>query len=508
VFYKTKEVQDILKIGRTSMYKLIREGKIDFCHYNGEYRFTVKHINDYLISVGLQDALLPQQPEGLQPSGDMVKFDYADSSTLKIEHDDSDASPSTERKEEVEMKQSDGTYTKRGNPFRRVGKKGTTWVAMYYITASDGKKQQKYKGGFRTKAEAQVFLNDVRAKIANHTYVEPSKITVKEYIEKWFEDNYKRYENNGDNQRQYSSNTIYQYENDIRRNIVPYIGGIPLQALNRQCVKKLYDDLLERGLSANSIRLTNSVLSKALNEAVYDGLIAINPCKGVRKPKITKYAAKVFDEEETKCLMKAIRGTSVELPILIALSLGVRRGEALGIRFGDCDFQNNTIHIQQQITMVKHDGTGQEIYGLAPLKTEKSNRVIGAPPALMTMIKKRWIQVKKDKLKCRDYDDKDLVNCHEDGTFLNPKSVYRQYRRIIKGAGLPANRFHDLRGTQITMAYAKGAPLKYISENAGHSTISMTANTYCQVTPESRHVCAGIMQSVLFETQTTQTKNN
>jgi excisionase family DNA binding protein len=503
VFYTTKAVQDILKIGRTSMYQLLRERKIDFCRYGNEYRFTKQQINAYLKSVGLPPVF--ETDSALQTDSSVVECYHQPDSTLKTEYSDNDASPSAERKEEAEMKNTNKTYSKRGNPFKRKGKKGITWVAMYFITDSEGKRKQKYKGGFQTKAEAQMFLDDIRAKIANHTYREPSKITVKEYIEKWFEDNYKRYENNGNNQRQYSSNTIYQYENDIRRNIVPYIGGILLQALNRQHVKKLYDDLLERGLSANSIRLTNSVLSKALNEAVYDGLIAINPCKGVRKPKITHYAAKVFDKEETIRLMNAIKGTSVELPILIALSLGLRRGEALGIRFSDCDFRNNTIHIQRQVTMVKHDGQGCEVYGLAPLKTEKSNRIIGAPPTLMGMVKKRWVQVAKDKRKCENYQDMDLVCCHEDGTFLNPKSVYRQYRRIIARAGLPANRFHDLRGTQITMAYAQGAPLKYISENAGHSTINMTANTYCQVTPESRHVCADIMQSVLFGTQAATT---
>ena len=171
-------------------------------------------------------------------------------------------------------------YGKRGNPFKR----GKTWTIIYYpIDPKTGKKKQKWKGGFKTKKEAQEALYEINAKINSNTYIEPTKITLAEYLTKWYDTHCTP---------RLSSNTLRGYRVNIENHIIPNIGHIPIQQLSRGQIQKFYFDLYEGDnnsndknnttkLSARSILYIHRVLNKALKDAVRDGILIRNPAEGV-----------------------------------------------------------------------------------------------------------------------------------------------------------------------------------------------------------------------------------
>jgi len=249
-----------------------------------------------------------------------------------------------------------------------------------------------------------------------------------------------------------------------------------------------------QGLSPRTIKYIFSTLRKALNEAVYDNLLVKNPCLGAKRPLEEKYHADVYDEEQVKILLQGLKGTALETEVMLALFLGLRRGEVLGLRFGDCDFKSNQIRICQQVTTIKSDYGNGSTYGIKKLKTKSSNRTVTAPGFIMKSIRTRQTQVSSQKsIQAQAYEDNDLVSCNANGTPRSPQALYRQYKRLISRLGLPDSRFHDLRHTYASLLLENDTELKIISETLGHSTISTTANIYVDILSK-RDKPAQIMQ--------------
>ena len=119
----------------------------------------------------------------------------------------------------------------------------------------------------------------------------------------------------------------------------------------------------------------------------------------------------------------------------------------------------------------------------------------------MNLVKKRILKVKENKLKTFGYKNYNLLYCHDDGDFYEPKSVYRQYLKILKRNGISPHRFHDLRGSQISLLHESGVPLKTISENAGHASTEITDRKYCRVL-STDHMCADKVQEIFFNSAT------
>lgn len=385
------------------------------------------------------------------------------------------------------------TYKKQGNPYKR----GDTWTYIYYITdAETGKKVQKRKGGYSTKKEAEAALKETEALILTGQYVEDKKVSTEQYIMHWFNEIHKP---------TLQPNTYNGYFVNIKNHIVPNIGEIPLIKLNRNDIMKFYNKLIENGLSATTVKYVHSVLRKALKEAVLSDLILKNPCDGITLPKQKKYHAAILNADQIRILLDKCIGSSVELEVLLALSLGLRRGETLGLKFDDFDFTNKTVHIQQQVTTVK-DTTkskrmpSETVWGLKDLKTNESNRTVYVPQSVLDAVQNRKLQVEQAKKKFGDqYVDYGLVCCKENGMYESPQSVYVRFKKLLKQAGLPDVRFHDLRHSYATALLDLDVPLKVISKILGHSSINITADVYCDVL-EKKKQPADIVQNTFFTT--------
>ena len=183
-------------------------------------------------------------------------------------------------------------YEKKGNPFKR----GNTWTYLYYIIdEKTGVKKQKWCGGFKTKKEAELALNEKEALVLTNQYVEDKKMTVEQYIKHWFNDIHKP---------TLQPNTINGYEVNIKNHIIPSVGNIQLVKLNRNDVIGMCNSIQAKELSPRTVKYVFDVLRKSLKEAVLSDLILKNPCDNVTLPKQRKYHATVLTSEQMKTLLK------------------------------------------------------------------------------------------------------------------------------------------------------------------------------------------------------------
>lgn len=267
----------------------------------------------------------------------------------------------------------------KGNPFQRASGKWT--YIVYEKDRVSGIAKPKWHGGFSTEAEAKTELLKAKTEITAGQYRPSSNITVEKYISRWFETHLRKLE----------PATIQGYRNNINLHIIPNIGKQKLSDLNRHILTDFYYKLTEKdGLSATSVHYVHATLRKALNDAVADDYLLKNPAEFADLPKGDKYKATVLNEKQAQALFQGLKGESIETEILLMLCLGLRRGEALGLRFCDVDFGTNSARVAQQITTVQGNcsNNGQN-YGIKRLKTESSNRSIPLPPLIIDSIKMR-----------------------------------------------------------------------------------------------------------------------
>ncbi len=420
------------------------------------------------------------------------------SSTLTIE--ECKVGSSKPQEENLMNKQPDKPKSKNNGLYKR----GNTW--SYVVNVPDpitGKKKQMWRGGFASEEEAKQARENIKAEIQLGIHKEPSKLTVEEYLLDWFENIHKP---------TIKPSTARGYEVNIRNHIIPYIGKKKLAELNRNDLTKLYNLLQQSGnvkskvkgqkpgLSPTTIKYVHNVLSKSLKEAVLSGLIDKNPCDGVKLPKRQKYKAGVLNQDQIFKLLDAGKSTEIYLPLLFGLVLGLRRGEAMGLRFSDFDFEKGTVHIQKQITVVKsskESKTGETEYGFSSLKTAESDRVLYVPQHVLQAVKEQQQQCRINRMQHgKEYTNLDLVCCNEKGGFYNPNTMYTKYKNLLAQLGLPSIRFHDLRHSYATAMIESHVPLKTVSHMLGHKDIGITANIYCDVI--NSHKEAAIVAETFF----------
>lgn len=420
-----------------------------------------------------------------KPSAGMI--DYCHSTLTTCEHHLPSSSCSTERKEQAmskTMHKKDG----RGNPFRR----GDTWTYRIYISDPiTGQRKQKWVGGFATEKEAKAALETAKAQLKLGTYREPKRQTVAEYLTEWFESVHRP---------MLKPSTARGYEVNIRLHIIPSIGHLRLDMLSRSDVRKMCNDMQTKGLKPNTIKYALRVLSACMSDAVLNDHISKTPCMKI-PIKSTKYHATVLDKAQMSILLNGAKDTPIYLELLLAATLGLRRGELLGLKFSDFDFAKGTVHIQRQITETRAKSEPRKdtpLWGESTLKTESSNRVLPVAGHVMEAVRSRQREAKANRLRYgAQYHHQDYICCDERGEFLKPTTLDKRYKKLLSSLGLPPIRLHDLRHSCATLMVEEHVTLKAVSHLLGHSNISTTADIYAEVI-NSHKEAAQVMERCFF----------
>lgn len=322
----------------------------------------------------------------------------------------------------------------------------------------------------------------------NSDLTEESSMTLGEWLDRWIND--------------YMSLTVRKstfdgYKGLIRNQIKPYLGSKPLSALTTQDIQKFYNTVKEKGrirpdklhgtqLSDSMVRGIHMLLHEALDAAVRDRIIVKNPTARTVIPK-TNYAPKqVLNDEQLDKLMSVIKEDKLWYDFFYTeLTTGLRRGEICGLKWEDFNGQNRTLEVRRSVANKKGEGLN-----IGETKTETGTRTIILPPSTSELLKKRKENAVGEWI---------FPNFCEPEKPIAPYSAYGRLKALLKQAGLPSIRFHDLRHTFATHALAGGVDAKTLSGILGHTNASFTLDTYTHVTKDMRRSAADIIGNMMAE---------
>lgn len=337
-----------------------------------------------------------------------------------------------------------------------------------------GKTQAEVKEKLRTAIENSKCLD----------YTQTGKYTVGQWMDEWFEAYAKV---------KVRPSSHQTYKGYIENHIKPNIGDIPIEKLTSLQLQKFYRQLLTegrvpriesekqpKGLSAKTVRNINQVISSAMDMAERHKLILTNPTEGCELPKVEPREMKTLPAEQLGAFLREAKESGVYELYYMDLATGLRRGELLGLKWEDIDLQNGIIHMRRQVARV--DGEVKEI----PLKTKNSYRNISISSDAVAML------TEMEAHRVSDY-----VFPSSTGGPISPDSVNNMLHRVLKRAGLPSIRFHDLRHTFATLALQNGVDIKTVSGILGHFSAGFTLDIYAHVTNSAQKEAARTMGNVL-----------
>lgn len=374
-------------------------------------------------------------------------------------------------------------------------KRGKYWYLRVDIGKDPvtGKRIQKNINTKCTKkTDAQKVQAEILNKLNNGMLTNPTNITFVDFMEMWLKDYC---------EKNLEKTTCQAYRLVFESHIKPYFKDLKLTELQPIHLQKYYNYLLtsgrkgknkkSAGLSSNTVYKHHANIRKCLDYALKMQLVARNVALSVEPPKKKKYQGKAYNEKQLQKLIKVTEGEPIQVAIMLAVGLGLRRGEVCGLKWEHIDFENGVVNIIATRTRT----TGKEIE--KGTKNKSSTRTLPLPKFLADYLKKVKRQQKEQKLLCgKGYSDSGYVCVWADGTPLKVDYISRRFSEIINKYGLEKIRFHDLRHTNATLLLSKGVNIKWISEWLGHSNITTTMDIYSHVTKQMKKEVAKELDNI------------
>jgi integrase len=281
------------------------------------------------------------------------------------------------------------------------------------------------------------------------------------------------------------------YSSHVHHHLKPELGRLPLAKLTAGHVQKMLNDKAASGLAPATVQRVRATLRRALNVALRQGLVPRNVATLVDLPRATHPPVEPFTPEQARQFLAAMGDHPLEPLFTPALTVGLRQGELLGLRWSDVDLDAGRLVVRQQLQRV--DGRLQ----LVEPKSESSRRTLALPVVAVGAIRRqRGLQGRQRLLAGDRWQDGGFVFTTSKGTPLDGSTVTHAFQRALADAGLPRQRFHDLRHACATLQLAQGVPLKVVSERLGHSQIGLTADVYSHVVPALDREAASRMDAV------------
>lgn len=340
----------------------------------------------------------------------------------------------------------------------------------------DGKRVRYTRTVKGSRREAEKELAKMVAEIEKGQFAQPSKLTFKDFVERWLRD-YAEVE--------LAPKTIHRYKELLNTRILPAMGHLRIDQIRPTHLLEFYRNLQEEGirldgrpgrLSDSTVLYHHRVISAILQDAVEWQVIPSNPASRVKPPKVKKTPVPCYDEKQVALLLEALDKEPLKYKVMVALDLatGIRRGELMGLEWQDVNFEEGTITIRQASQYLPEKGT----FTKEP-KNEASKRVIAVPPSVMALLKEYKIKQAEEKDGVGSlWKGSDRLFTTWDGKPMHPDTISKWFPKFLARHNLPHIKFHALRHTSISMLIREGVHPKAISTRAGHSNISTTMDIY------------------------------
>jgi len=381
-----------------------------------------------------------------------------------------------------------------GHIRKRKTATGYSWqVIVEAGVDGEGNRKRLYRTVDGTKKDAEKVLTQLLSELNQGTLIEPSKLTLQEYLREWM----KTYV-----EPNLSPTTVDGYRVNIEKHIIPSIGHIKLQTLTPLHLQRFYKDKLNSGrldgkggLNPKTVIYIHRNIREALDHALRMQLVPRNVADLVTLPKTKQYKAAVYDEKQLLHLREvAKQNEDMELPVNLAAVLGLRRGELLGLKWQNVNFESRSITICDNLVP-----TSKGTLTKAP-KSENSKRTVDIPEGLVPILKKHKVRQAENKLALGPaYCDEGFVCCQKDGKHWDPKYFSRKFAAFLKRHNLPHIRLHDLRHSNATLMLKYGVAAKVASQRLGHSSIGITLDLYSHVMSDMQKDAADKIDAGLFQ---------
>jgi integrase len=379
-----------------------------------------------------------------------------------------------------------------GSVYRRAS--DGLWIGSVSVGWEDGRRRRKTVSA-KTAAEARKKLRDVQRNVDAGLPVANDKISVNQLLDRWFRDVLRH---------QVASPALANYQSIADHHIRPTLGRKQLRQLKPADIDALLAAKLDAGLSVSTVRRIRSVLAQALTQAQRWELVDRNAATLSRPPKAARREGRGMTPEEARKFMTGVAGHRLEAVFVTMLGTGLRRGEALALKWSDVDLTKATLTVARQLR--REDGpinpeTGKHEGGSLVLidpKTEKSRRQVDLPSFVVTALRAHKARQAAERLKVgASWQESGYVFTSGIGTALDPRNVSRQFSDVAARVGLGTWHIHELRHSAASLMIAQGQPIEVVSAVLGHSSIRMTVDTYTHIAPSGRKAAAAAMDEVL-----------
>jgi integrase len=372
---------------------------------------------------------------------------------------------------------------------RKRGK--NSWAVVIFLGRDPGGKQHRKWHAVRgTRRDAQRELARLMNEINTGSYVEPARMTVAEYLDRWLADYAKP---------KVSPKTYERYQEMIDGHIRPALGSYLLPKLSPLHIQGFYSRALATGrkdgrggLSSQSVVHFHRLLHKAFAQAVKWQLLARNTLQAVEPPKAQRQEMRALDEDETASLLSLLGENRLYMPVMLAVTTGLRRGEILGLRWSNIDLATGTMTVVQSLEQTK------EALRFKSPKTHRSRRSLALPAITIEALRSHRAKQAEERLALGPaYVDQDLVCPRPSGLPWAPDVFSTAFSSFVRRSGLKPFRFHDLRHSHASHLLRAGVHPKIVSERLGHSTVGITLDTYSHVLPGMQEDAVQLLDAVL-----------
>ena len=355
------------------------------------------------------------------------------------------------------------------------------WTAEAHLGYVGGKRRRKQLYG-RTRADVASQLRALQASLERGFVPAPERLTVGQFLASWLEQV----------QPTVRPATYRSYEGVVRIHLVPTLGRTRLTQLGPDEVQRLLNLKAKAGLRPRTVGTIRTVLRTALNKAVRWGYLERNVAALTDPPRTRVHEINVLSPAQARSLLDQVAGSRLEALYAVALAVGLRQGEALGLRWEDVDLDEGSMAIRHAL---QRQGSGLI---LVEPKSASSRRMLNLPEVALSALRRHRARQNAERLRAgAAWRDEDFVFATELGRPLDARNVVRHFKAQLKAAALPDMRFHDLRHSCATLLLAQGVPARAVQDLLGHSQISLTLGTYSHVSRELRAEVASSMDRAL-----------
>jgi len=348
---------------------------------------------------------------------------------------------------------------------------------------TDGKRKQRVLYG-RTRREVAEKLKALVHEQQEGRPVAAVRLTVGEFLTQWLAEVVEPNK---------APKTYRSYEQNVRLYLIPALGRHQLRQLTPQQVQALLNAQRAVGMSIDSITRIRDVLRNALNKAIEWRILSLNPATLVTVPTEEYREKRALDPVQARRFLAAARGHRLEALFTVALGLGLRQGEVLGLIWEALDLDAGILHVRTNL---------QRVHGAFELrrpKSAQSRRVVHLPATLVQALKAHRTRQEEERrvVATPTWNARGLVFCTANGNPYDGPNVTRYAQRLLARAELPRLTFHELRHSCASLLAAQGIPAHEIARLLGHADARLTMNVYTHGYDEGRQRVASAMDDLL-----------